>query len=344
MAQKKSTQKPRSNKPNQQLFVRHIFGVRLAHHHHTGKVLHWHHTSYAGLFFIIATVSLLILFTTRAVVAYEQTGTGGVQLSGVSKGPPPETAAVITSPTDRRVFEEGTVSVEGTCERGLFIELYRNSVLAGGGVCAPNDTFKVLITIVPGKNDIQARIYDALKQYGPDSKLVTVWYNVPLPPVPSVLVYAQPIQKGHFLGDKLLLEYVVSGGDEPYALSIDWGDNTPATVLVHKKAAGYKTEHEYKKDGQYTITISVTDERGQKALIQSIAIVHSSTSGGPLITRTICEDESTCLSTTGSGIVGALDWAWPAVSVASMMTLSFFIGEKVALAHSLVRPRMRHGL
>ena len=339
MAQKRRSQtKPKNNHT---LFVHKKYGVRIAHHEHSGKFLNWQYTSYAVLFFLLACASLVILFASNAARAYDQTGSGSITLGGFSKGPPPENAAVITSPADRAVFEEGIISVQGTCERGLFIELFRNSVLAGGVVCAPNDTFKILITIVPGKNDIQARTFDALLQYGPDSKLITVWYNVPLPPVPSVLVYTQPIQKGHFAGQTLELDYVISGGDSPYALSIDWGDNSPSTVLIHQKSGGYKAKHEYKKDGQYTITISATDERGQKALIQSIAVVHSSDSNGPLVTRTVCEDESTCLVTTGGGLLTALDWVWPAVLIACLMTLSFYIGEKVAAAHPIVRIRSR---
>lgn len=313
------------------------FGVRISHHKHSGRHLPLRYTSYSILFFLIAFTSLVVLFAGVATYAYEKVGQGAVSLSGFSKGPPPKNAAEITKPLMSTIYDYNIIAIEGDCERTKFIELFRNSVLAGGTICSEDNRFKLHLTIVPGKNDLQARIHDSLQQYGPDSEIITVWYNVPLPPVTTLLVYTKPIQKGILLGQDLELEYIISGGDYPYAVSVDWGDDTIPYVMIHHKNATYKTKHKYEKAGQYNIIVSVTDQRNSKALFQSVVVVHSDKDTLPPTTTTASCSGASCLS----GALKTLDWAWPTLVVAAMMTLSFWLGEKVGVTHRLLWLRLR---
>lgn len=310
-------------------------GVRMAHHHHSGKHLPLRYTSYAALFFIIAIATLAILFAGHAVNAYDQIKNGSISLSGFSKGPPPKYAAVITYPLVENVFDVNHTIVEGTCEAGKFLELYRSSVLAGGAICSDKGTFRFNLTLVPGKNVLLVRIHDALWQYGPDSKPVVVWYNVPVLPTPVLLVYTKPIQNGILLGNELLLDYTVSGGKPPYAVSINWGDNSAADVHVHKQSGTLRVKHKYEQHGQYVIIISAVDETGKTALIQSVVVVHSTNEDIPGTAYTC--DGPTCKPP--GGVLQVIDYIWPAIIIAALMTLSFWYGEKIVYSHKPFKPR-----
>ena len=334
--QTRKSSKPSTTKTPQ--LIHNKFGVRFAHHKHNAHHLPWRYTSYTVLFFLIAVVSLVLIFTGIAVRAYDQVGQGNVKLSGLSKGPPPKNAAVITYPASQAIFDQNIINTAGDCEPGLYIELYRNSVLAGGSICSNDGTYKIYTTLVPGKNDIQARIHDALWQYGPDSNTISVWYNVPLPPVPTLLTYTKPVQQGLLLGQQLDLEYIISGGDGPYAVSISWGDNTNPHVIIRQKSGNYTANHVYDKAGQYTIIISVTDQRDTKALIQSVVVVHSDKDPLPAIGSANGCNSSSCPDTNIA--LKTIDWAWPVLIIAGLMTLSFWLGEKIAATHRLFRFRI----
>jgi hypothetical protein len=336
MGQVRKTSRKKISKSSKHHLLHDKFGVRIAHHKHSGKHMPWQYTSYTILFFLIVFAFMVMLMTGSAARAYDQVGKGKIALSGFSKGPPPDKPAVITNPVNKTVFDENIILVEGICEPGLFIEIYRNSVLAGGAICQEDGTFSVNITIVPGKNELQTKIHDSLWQYGPDSDIIVVWYNVPIPDAPILLVYTKPIQDGMFVDNYLELNYVISGGDAPYAASVRWGDGSVDTVSVRKTDGSYTVNHKYKKAGQFVITISVTDERDSRALIQSVVVVHETGQDIPLVART-CQDSS-CLGVS-NGLLGTLDWAWPALIVATLMTISFWVGEKVAFNQKPIRLR-----
>ncbi len=305
------------------------YRVRLAHHEHSGKRLPFHATSYAVLFFLLAFTSCLLLFAGQAVRAYETIGNNrDITLQGFSKGPPPRDPAAITSPLYKNVFDESGVDIEGTCKPGLFIEVYRNDVLAGGAICNEVGTFKVFITLVPGKNIIYTRIHDSLYQYGPNSERLTLWYNVPETLTPPLLITTRAIQKGILKNQSLQLNYSIAGGRAPYSLYIDWGDGSIAELVNINSPGSYELSHKYKEIGQFVITVRAADQDNQQFTIQTVIVVHPNEQ--TLLINGIGDcDSSNCTNST-LNIVRLLNWAWPALIVALLMTLSFWIGEKVA--------------
>lgn len=149
----------------------------LSHHHHTGKLIAHHHTSYPALAFLLALSSVL-------ATAVSVAGRADSQLSLTVLGPPPTTAATIDQPVDGDRFTVATQTVRGTCPAGLMVEIYRNTTFAGSTLCDSGGLYNLLITLVPGQNDLVARDLDGLSQYGPDSPTVTVYYDAP-PPTPT---------------------------------------------------------------------------------------------------------------------------------------------------------------
>jgi hypothetical protein len=312
--------------------------VRVAHHTHTGKRLPFYCTSYAILFFLIAFTSLFIAYISHSVSADQQSG--GISLIGINKGVPPEIAAGITKPKPNERFNSSKVEIAGTCLEDKYVEIYRNDAYAGTAICDNYGTFSLTITLTPGPNELVAKTRDAFEQYGPDSATVLVYYDQPNSPaqspsgtpgqsqtgtsqnIPPPMIYTQPVQKGARHGKPFELQYEINGGKAPYAVSIDWGDNTPPSLYSHEQQGDFTALHVLKKSGQLIIGISLLGAGGYEAYIQTIVIVEGNE---PIVTS-----NGECINCfTKNEYEKLVDKLWLPVSVATLMTGSFWLGEKI---------------
>lgn len=318
--------------------------LKLSHRSHTGHKLSMHSTSYAALFFILLFVgSFLFIFSQQEVVAGTVSGSGEITVSGLVPGESPTIPAVITKPVDGTHFTETIVNVSGTCETGLLVEIYRNSAFAGSKMCDLAGEFSITITIIPGKNVLFARTSDFLGRYAPDSNTVNVYLDRVSPspgPTPGstatttnlpLLIYTQPVQRGLAPDKVMTMTYSVDGGLAPYAISIDWGDDTSPDVVALAKSGDYNQTHIYDKPGQYVVSISGTDTQGNKAFIQTIVVVNGSLETGNgsvfIFGTSICEGDSGIICR----IIRSADLLWPAFIIAVIMTFSFWAGEQIVL-------------
>lgn len=336
-----------------------ILGARGAHSQHSGRRLPLHYTSYAFLFFILVFAGSMLLFARVLVEAGPpQTEQGSITLSGVVPGPPPSIAAVINSPKNGDRLSTNTTAVSGTCETNRLIEIYRNGSFAGSTTCTAGGAFSLLITLVPDQNDLVVRTKDNIGQYGPNSATVTVFYDVPtadetgasVPPVRTpqnptaplpLLLITKPIHISASPRQGLDLQLEIDGGVEPFAISVNWGDGSLNDLISAEKTGNYAVSHAYEEPGQYTVTISATDKDGRKSTIQTVAIV-----GGATTVPTGASSEGVECSTTACQIseklTGAIDIMWVPLSTASLMTASFWLGEKLMITRisSLHRNRL----
>jgi len=330
--------------------------IHYNHHRHTGKKLPFHQTSYALIFFVILFTMGCLLFVRTAVVS-GLTESGSVQLSGLVPGPPPSIAAVIEEPIEGQRFTTNTVTVTGTCENDYIVELYRNGDLAGSVVCEPTDTFSIMITLVAGSNDLVARTRDIINQYGPDSSVVQIFYDVPVPPEddeepaendddsPPV---TPPVKgggivvssKGYFRVDQetktVRLTFSIKDGVAPYSVVVRWGDGQQSKQ-VFTRAGTHTLKHTYKQSGQYRVVIEVTDANGARAVFQTVVIVDGVTSVNLTTGETLtqrCQLDAVCIFQ--NQIVDAVNRVWPVFIMVSIMTLCFWFGERVAI-HMLVK-------
>jgi hypothetical protein len=321
----------------------------LAHYHHTGKVLARHHTSYASLAFLILLTTVL-----TAAISWSTKAESSLLTLTVT-GPPPSTAATITDPSTGDTFTTSTQTIRGSCPTGLFVEIWRNGTFAGSTVCDINGLFAVLITLTPGQNDLIARDRDALGQYGPDSATVTVYYNPPPPPTPTPTPSATPaptaapstprpspsatpapaapapllltsdrtFYQGVDTGEPVSWTIKVSGGSAPYSTTWQWGDGI--TDPLHVGVAGeFKLQHSYSDPGFYQVTIRAKDAAGHEAVIQLMVVV--SGEGTPATFGSVDKP-------------GVLIFIWPLISLISLITISFWLGERHEL--SQMRPFLR---
>jgi hypothetical protein len=347
---KKRTRKNnhRSAKSHIHVEVKSKFGIRVAHHRHTGRKVPISYTSYAVLFFILALVgATLLLVGASAKAGPPQTYSGDINVSGIVPGDPPSTPAEITEPKNGTYVQNSSLTIRGTCEPqelGRAIEIYRISAFAGSTVCTPAGEFEITITLLPGKNDIVARTVDWVGQYGPDSATIYIFYDVPVPPgndnatvkprpAPLQLFTVDHIFRGVNRNKEHIFEYQIKGGVPPYAVTVDWDDETRSDVDLLNDDGKHTFTHRYRKAGLHGVTLGATDRYGSKAVFQFIVVVNETAAPTPyaaVASTEVCAgapNSVECYVT--SRVAQIVDKLWPAFIVATLMTFSFWLGEKV---------------
>jgi hypothetical protein len=297
------------------------------------------------------------LMFVRHTVVQGATESGDIQLSGLVPGSPPSVPAVIQQPINGQQFTANTVTIEGTCDHDFIVELYRNGDLAGSVVCSPTGTFSLIVTLITGSNALVARTRDVISQYGPDSTTTTVFYDAPVlnptdpqtpgtnsPNPPNTGTVGQApadllvTSKGYFRVDQVKKEarvsFTIVGGQGPYSVLIRWGDGRQ-TTRVYDEAGEYTLTRQYDKPGQYRVIIEVTDINGSKVIFQTVVIVDgvkevNLSSTGTLSQR--CQQDAVCIFQ--NQLVDGVNRAYPVFVVVSILTLCFWLGERVAI-HSI---------
>ena len=298
---------------------------QLIPHEHSGRLRPHSHTSYAGLAFLLALCTLLLLavsWTAQAAPPAVNPQSGSVGLTGTVKGPPPSQAAVITSPRNGQHTSTIPITVSGTCTTGTFVIVTKNDVFGGATPCE-NGTFSLPVDLFDGLNKLIAKVTDALGQAGPDSTPVEVFYDAPSFNVPG----GQAIGRQLFLQTNtpvvgvspdvnLSRSVTIVGGVGPYAVSWDWGDGQ-TSLVSQATEGGTSASHAYKRPGNYRVIVRVTDSTGNAAFLQLVTVVN-----GPA-------DAYGATNGSGKGsLPGTLVAAWPLVVLAALMVLFFWLGEK----------------
>lgn len=258
--------------------------TKIIPHRHSGSLQPHEHTSYGFLAVTLMITAIpLIAVTATAKTPYDGPEAGSIGLTGVMPGKPPVTGATITSPATGFRTTTLPVTVMGTCPPDLLVELFKNDIFSGSTTCTTAGTFQLDIDLLIGSNDVVARVYDALNQPGPDSNIVTLYYDA-LPsqsgPLASLdfggvqlLINTDAVYRGIFPGKELGMPLQVIGGTPPYAVNIQWGDGSNS-VVPRNDNQQFRVGHTYKKAGVYQITIQASDSFGRVAFMQVAAIVN----------------------------------------------------------------------
>lgn len=277
---------------------------------------------------LIAIAGPLAMIASPALALTQQSGSQGVQ--GVIPTNPPTQGATIVVPSNGQSFHTLPITVSGLCPANLLVEIFKNNVFAGSTVCS-NGSYSLLIDLFNGKNDLIARVYDALNQAGPDSNTVSVDFSQDLQGSgPRVFLTSAYAERGAAPGSTLTWPLSLSGGTAPYAVSIDWGDQTQPELLSRKTAGDFTIDHIYAKAGTYKITVKVTDANNQSAFLQLVGI-----GNGPT--------QQAAGATNGNSIIVVKNnkLILPLVAALIAALLSFWLGKKHGM-QSLKRPASRH--
>jgi hypothetical protein len=263
----------------------------------------------------LTLLALALPFTAHAANPGPQSGSVGLQ--GTISTAPPSHGGTIAVPGNGATFTAIPITVSGLCQNGLLVKIFDNNVFVGSVICA-HGSYSLQIDLFSGRNDIIARVYDALDQAGPDSATVTVIFNdAQFLQFGSQLTLTSPFaERGAPPGSELDWPIVLNGGTGPYAISVDWGDG--ASDLLSQTAPGnLALKHTYKTAGIYQVIIKATDKNGGTAFLQLVgqatgAVQNNSKAAG------------------SSTIQRQLIW-WPAAAMLPLLLLSFWTGRRFEL-------------
>jgi hypothetical protein len=275
---------------------------------------------------VLITGALLVAFSvSTASAGPPPPQAASISLTGTVPAVPPKIAATITSPTNQQHFLTSPITVSGTCPNGTLVEIYKNNIFAGSIPCNSDGTFSISVDLLYGQNILTAQVYDALNQAGPVSAPVTISYDATPPQSAALnllnfsgsqlLLESDPVYRGTFPGQTLNVPITILGGLAPYAVNVEWGDNTNK-VIPHADNSVFNATHVYQKAGIYKITLQASDSAQQVAFLTVAAIVN----GQP----------SAVASTSPGGTTPAnkLFVLWPLYAIIVTMVVSFWMGEK----------------
>lgn len=260
---------------------------------------------------------MLGVLAARPVLAQSQSDSGSIGLEGTIPSPPPSRGATITIPTNGQVFTQIPITVQGLCPGDVLVKVFKNNVFAGADQCQ-NGSYSITTDLFSGRNELVARVYDALDQAGPDSNKPTVIFNDAQFEAfgPRIALSSDFAKRGVDPGKKLEWPIILSGGQGPYAVSVDWGDGSEQTLISRDNPGSFTIDHVYQSPGFYNILIKATDRNGQTAYLQLVGV-----SNGP-----IAQTASTDGNLQRITVVKVI-W-WPVAVVIPLIVLAFWFGQR----------------
>lgn len=259
---------------------------------------------------------------------------GATGLTGKISAPAPTTGATISIPRDGQNFSNSLLTVSGICPKGLLVKLFKNNVFAGSVECT-NGSFSMQVDIFNGQNQLLARVYDALDQAGPDSNVVNVTLSSSISAqVSRVGLTSNYAKRGANPGQVLTWPIILSGGDGPYAVSVDWGDGKAADLKSVAFAGSFDINHTYDNPGVYNIIVKATDKSGSVAFLQLVGV-----GNGPLSQDT---GQSANNSGTTASVITKTKILWePAAVILPFVVFTFWLGKKHEL--KTIRRKIEEG-
>lgn len=327
-----------------------------SHHSTTGKRLPKEYTAYPLLIFVLLLIGVLMAGLTFTAQA------SNVSVNASVDGPAPTLPATITSPAADTRFTAVPITVNGTCDPGFIVKLYRNSVFSGAVFCQSDGTFTLQTDLFNGANTLQARIFNAVEAEGPTSPPVTVYYDKPIVPetpsapagtpvntptagtpnnapptatrIPKMTLTAENLYKGYYTGDTVEWPLELHGGTAPYAFTAEWGDGT-STTMSRKDEGSFTIKHVYSKaggyKGSYAIKIIGSDSGGDSTFLQLAVIIRDHDKGSNAIPG--------IASATEPPLHIPMRYIWPTYGVTLLMVASFWLGQLQSLGRLKV---LRH--
>jgi len=268
--------------------------------------------------------ALMLLMPSLALAANPGPQSGSVGLEGTISSAPPTRGATIAVPGNGAVFTNVPITVSGLCPSGLLVKIFDNNVFVGSVVCS-GGSYSLQIDLFSGRNDLVARVYDALDQAGPDSNTVTVTFNDAqfLQFGTQLTLTSAYAERGAPPGTQLEWPVILNGGTGPYAISVDWGDGSSPSLISASAAGTITLTHTYKVAGVYRVIVKATDKNGNEAFLQLVgqatgAIQSNGNSKGSTIV-----------------IQKQIIW-WPLLAMLPLILLSFWVGRRHQM-HTLRR-------
>ena len=250
----------------------------------------------------------------------ENPQSGSLGLAGVVEGEPPESPAAINSPVAGETITDTPITVSGTCEPELVVELFKNDSFSGSAVCDENGTFEIETSLFRGENELLLGVRDLLGQSGPESDTVTVEYDPQVTgtdrEIGPELILTSPISfRGAAPGSEISFPLDLSGGSGPYAISINWG-NGDSDVVSRDDTGSFDISHTYDNPGIYRIVIQATDDNERFTFLQLTAVIDGEVRGE------LTEEDTEPARVETSYIL------WPMYVLAALVPVAFWLGMR----------------
>jgi len=264
-----------------------------------------------------------------------QTSSGSIGLQGKISTDPPSKAATISSPGNGATFTSIPITVAGLCPGDVLVKVFANNVFVGSTLCIKG-SYSIQVSLFSGQNDLVVRVYDALDQAGPDSNVVTVTYSDAQFAQfgTHVNLTSSFAEKGAPPGEQIDWPILITGGNGPYAISIDWGDGTPTDLISQAFSGTINIKHTYKVSGAYRVIVKATDKDGGTAFLQLVGIATGATQSN-------AKDKS-----SGTIVRTQVIW-WPALAMLPLIAGAFWTGQRhelFTLRRDLEKNRDREGM
>ena len=246
-----------------------------------------------------------------------------IGVMGTIAAPPPTQAATISTPVNGQSFtNDPIITIAGFCPDGTHVRIFNNSVFAGSVQCN-NGSYSLQIGLFTGDNELSAIVYDDLDQSGPTSNIVIVTFNNAKFSAFGTLVTLTSTfaRRGADPGKTLSWPITLSGGNGPYAVSIDWGDGQATQLLSQPIAGTFNIEHVYSSAGVYRVVIKTVDANGVPAFLQVVAVAN-----GQATAVKETDKEAQIKTVTIVRVI----W-WPAVVLFFLALISFWLGRRYEL-------------
>jgi hypothetical protein len=285
---------------------------------------------------VLVLAAGLAVGSAAAIGSQTNPQSGSTGLEATVPGAAPTQAATIGVPANGQVFTSTPITVSGLCKTGLLVKIFSNNVFTGSVTCV-NGSFSLKVDLFSGRNDLVARVFDALDQQGPDSNTVSVTFrDAQFAQFGTHMTLSSSYaRRGANPGDKLTWPFILSGGTAPYALSIDWGDSSAADLRSVSFPGIVNTSHIYTQAGVYTIVAKATDANGTSAYLQVVGVANGKISGS------ISAGTSSQASGNGKTVI-----LWqPLLAAVPLLLAAFWLGrrhELYAIRHSLETSREQY--
>lgn len=265
---------------------------------------------------IILSVLLLTAATVLpASAANPGPQNGSIGLEATISSTPPTKAATIALPANGAVFTSVPITVSGLCTSGLIVKIFDNGIFVGSVVCS-SGSYTLQIDLFSGRNDLIARVFDALDQPGPDSNTVSVTFNDAqfLQFGSHVSLTSAYAERGAPPNTELDWPVIMSGGEGPYAISVDWGDGSPTDLFSVAGSGALTLKHTYKTAGVYRVIVKATDKNGGAAFLQLVGQATGVIKNSPG-------------NSSNTLIVKQVLW-WPALAMLPLIAAAYWIGKR----------------
>lgn len=256
----------------------------------------------------------LLLLTIMVPAAFAQNESGSIGIEGTVPTDPPKNAPTITFPVNNSNITDTPVNVTGLCQTGLLVKVFKNGVFGGSATCV-NGSYTVQIDLFVGRNELVSRAYDDLDQASPDSNMVVVNFPVSqfsgLNRISLSSIFAK---KGANPGQALSWPIILSGGNGPYAITIDWGDSNQPDIVSREFPGTFDITHVYQLSGIYNVLIRATDKNGEIAFLQLVGVGNGEAKD-PTTATPVVQGSSKVI------------W-WPAAAAILLIIIAFWLGRR----------------